>query len=109
MIQLNCEDRCAWEGRRSNPYPRWRRCDTGFLLYVRNGEWRKKIFHRRDGKWKVAPIPLELSRLVDPEFSGLVRYIAGRYLARTDDGSAEGLYVRELAQEVATRPSGAIA
>jgi len=56
-----------------------------------------------------ALIPLELSRLVDPEFSGLVRYIAGRYLARTDDGSAEGLYVRELAQEVATRPSGAIA
>jgi hypothetical protein len=47
-------------------------------------------------------IPRELAALVNGEYSGLVHYIAERYLTRADNG--EQLYYTELRKEVAALP-----
>jgi hypothetical protein len=79
MIRLNFEEECAWASRKSRPYPRWKRCDTGFLLYVNRGAWREDVFHRRDGKWKVRNQVFE--RLDDALCYGEVVY----YRQRADE------------------------
>jgi DNA-directed RNA polymerase specialized sigma24 family protein len=48
-------------------------------------------------------IPGDLAALVDPEYSGLVHYIAQRYLQRADN--SEALYFTELRREVAILPN----
>jgi hypothetical protein len=48
-------------------------------------------------------IPDDLAALVDPEYSGIVRYVAERYLQRADNN--ESLYFTELRREVEILPN----
>jgi hypothetical protein len=62
----------------------------------------KRLLRGKEYERLMAEIPLELARLVDNEYSGLVHYIAERYLTRADN--REQLYFTELRREVTALP-----
>jgi hypothetical protein len=67
-----------------------------------NGDRTTALARGHEYERLMSEIPLELSRLVNPEFGGLVHYIAERYLTRADNG--EQLYFTQLRGEVSALP-----
>jgi DNA-directed RNA polymerase specialized sigma24 family protein len=68
-----------------------------------NGDATTLVERGREFEKLMFRIPDELARLVDAEYSGLVRYIAERYLMRADNH--ETLYFTELRREVSLLPT----
>ena len=52
-MKLTADEQYTWIMSQQRDYPRWRKCSTGFLLYIHPEAWVEAASRNRDGMWTV--------------------------------------------------------